>query len=421
MNLSTEIKEALELTEKSDDHFFITGKAGTGKSTLIQELRKKTKKRVAVLAPTGVAAVNIKGQTIHSFFGFKPGVNPDNVGKSYGKKKIYKKLDALIIDEISMVRADLLDCVGLFLQKKRYGNKLFGGVQMIMVGDLYQLPPVLPNNEKDFFKMRYESPYFFSSKQFKKINPQCIKLRTIHRQSDPEFISILNKIRSGKVNNEDLDLLNRNTKDNFNFDNDGVFLTTTNKKADRINQNQLEKLSEKKHEFKGRVTGNFPKSYLPTKEKLILKKGAKVMLLNNDSEGRWINGDVGKILNIENSSEPAVKVKLENGEIVEVTENKWERIRFTYNEKDDKIESKEAGSFHQLPLKLSWALTIHKSQGKTFNKAMIDFGRGTFSHGQAYVALSRCTGLENLSLKRPIKAEDIIVDPRVGKFLNKLK
>ncbi len=421
MNLSAEIKEILDLIEKSNAHFFITGKAGTGKSTLVRQFKRKTTKNIAVLAPTGVAAVNIGGQTIHSFFGFKPGVNPDNIGRTYRRKKLYKKLDTLIIDEISMVRADLLDCIGRFLQINGPGDGLFGGVQIIMVGDLYQLPPVLPNHEKDFFKMRYDSPYFFSSKQFQKTDPTFIKLRRVHRQTDSDFISILNRVRSGKITRKDLNVLNQNVQQKFDFDSDGVFLTTTNKKADKINSTQLEKLNGKSFHFEGCIDGSFPESHLPTAEKLTLKEGARVMLLNNDPEDRWINGDVGEIVEIEKSGEPVVRVKLDEGRVVKVAENKWERIKFNYDENTNEIKSEEVGSFHQLPLRLSWAVTIHKSQGKTFKKAMIDFQNGTFSHGQAYVALSRCTGLRGLSLKRPMRFNDIIVDSRVNKFLKKIE
>ena len=421
MNLSGEIREALSLMEKSNKHFFITGKAGTGKSTLVEEFKERTTKNIAVLAPTGVAAVNVGGQTIHSFFGFKPGVNPDNVGRTYRRKNLYKKLDTLIIDEISMVRADLLDCIGRFLQINGPGDGLFGGVQIIMVGDLYQLPPVLPNHEKDFFKMRYDSPYFFSSKQFQKINPTFIKLRTVHRQTDSNFISILNRVRSGKITQKDLNKLNENVQNKFDFDSDGVFLTTTNRKADKINSTQLEKLSGRSVDFKGYIDGSFPKSHLPTAEKLTLKEGARVMLLNNDPEDRWINGDVGEVIEIEKSGDPVVRVRLDEGRVVKVTENKWERIKFNYDKSNDEIKSEEVGSFHQLPLRLSWAVTIHKSQGKTFKRAMIDFQRGTFSHGQAYVALSRCTGLEGLSLRRPIRPSDIIVDKRVTRFLKNIE
>ena len=421
MNLSGEIREALDLMEKSNKHFFITGKAGTGKSTLVEKFKKRTTKDVAVLAPTGVAAVNVEGQTIHSFFGFKPGVSPDNIQRTYKRKNLYKNLDTLIIDEISMVRADLLDCIGRFLQINGPKDRLFGGVQIIMVGDLYQLPPVLPNHEKDFYQMRYESPYFFSSKQFKKINPTFIKLRTVHRQSDSDFVSILNRIRNGNFNQKDLNKLNENVQESFDINEDGVFLTTTNRKADKINSTQLDKLSGKSFKFKGTVKGSFPKSYLPTSDELILKEGARVMLLNNDSEGRWINGDVGEVIEIEKSGDPVVRVRLDEGRVVKVTENKWERVKYSYNKKEDSVDSEEVGAFHQLPIRLSWAVTIHKSQGKTFKRAMIDFQRGTFSHGQAYVALSRCTGLDGLSLRRPIRSSDIIVDQRVNKFLKKLE
>ncbi len=418
--ISAEIKEAINLIEKSRSSFFITGKAGTGKSTLIEELKKRTAKNLAVVAPTGVAAVNVEGQTIHSFFGFKPGIAPENVGRAMRNKNLFKNLDTLVIDEISMVRADLFDCIARFLMINGPKNEPFGGIQVVMVGDLYQLPPVLTAEEENFYRMRYNSPYFFSSLLYRKIKPEIIKLRTIHRQNDPSFISILNKIRRGDVSLDDLHLLNQNVEPNPNLEDDGVFLTTTNARADRINSKKLKELNGEIRSFSGEVDGDFPLSYLPTDHELILKDGAKVMLLNNDREGRWINGDMGKIVEID-KREPVVRVELEGGRIVKVTPYKWQKIKYDFNKKEDKIEAKEVGSFSQLPIRLAWATTIHKSQGKTFNKAIIDFQSGTFSHGQAYVALSRCKSLEGLQLKREVRKSDIIVDKKVVDFLENLK
>lgn len=410
-----EIKEVGRLLEKSRKHFFITGKAGTGKSTLVKHFRNITTKNVAVLAPTGVAAVNIDGQTIHSFFGFRPGITPENVGRTYRNKKLYKNLDAIVIDEISMVRADLLDCISVFLRLNGPKDEPFGGVQMIMVGDLYQLPPVLTNAEKDFYKMRYNSPYFFSSSQYQKLNPEFVKLRTVHRQKNGKFLSILNRIRKGKVEKEDLDKINKNVKD-YELEEDGIFLTTTNRKVDKINSRELKKLDEKVYNFNGDVEGKFPNSYLPTAKSLSLKKEARVMLLNNDPDGRWINGDMGEVVAI-NSVDPIIKVKLDSGRVVKVSPYKWKRLKYKFDEEESSLDSEEVGSFSQIPIRLAWATTIHKAQGKTFDRAMIDFQYGTFSHGQAYVALSRCKDLDGLSLKRPLAKSDIIVDKRVKKFL----
>ncbi len=418
--ICAEIKDSLQFIEKTRKHIFVTGKAGTGKSTLVRELKRRTAKNIALLAPTGVAAVNVSGQTIHSFFGFKPGMNPDAVQETYKNKKLYKSLDAIVIDEISMVRADLFDSIGLFLKKNGPKNKIFGGVQIIMVGDLYQLPPVLTSDEKSFFEMRYSSPYFFSSRLFKKMSPELVKLRTIHRQSEKNFISLLNKIRSGQVTKEDLSELNRNTEDNFSFGKDKIFLTTTNRKANKINAEQLSKIKGREIVFSGKRNGSFPKSYLPTAEKLKLKIGAQVMLLNNDKEKRWINGDVGKVIHLQKDPE-MIKVELKSGRVVKVQPYEWSRVKYKYDRKNDRIKADKVGVFKQLPIRLSWATTIHKAQGKTFEEVMIDFGRGTFSHGQAYVALSRCKNLEGLSLKRPIRRSDIIVDRRVVNFLKKIE
>ncbi len=417
MDVSGEIREALELAKKSKSSFFITGKAGTGKSTFVQKLKEEADKNMALLAPTGVAAVNIKGQTIHSFFGFKPGVTEDNLKGNYRKKELYKRLETLVIDEISMVRADLLDCVGKFLRITRRSGRPFGGVQVIMVGDLYQLPPIVRRDERNFFRTRYETPYFFSSKEFQNLSPETIRFRQVHRQTEPEFVSMLNKIRRGDLDSRDLEVLNRNVVADFDFEEGGIFLTTTNRKADDINRNQLANLSGDEFSFSGKIKGSFPESHLPTAKKLSLKVGAKVMLLSNDPEGRWINGDVGRVIEIK-KEEPMLRVELDSGRVVKVSENKWDRIKYDYDSEKDTVRSEEVGSFSQLPIRLSWAVTIHKAQGKTFDNVTVDFQNGTFSHGQAYVALSRCTNLKGLKLKRPIRKSDIIVDRRVVNFLN---
>lgn len=433
IELNEDFLNAFNLMENTNKNIFLTGKAGTGKSTLLSYFRHKTKKNVVVLASTGVAALNIKGQTIHSFFDFKPNISEAKIRKR--KTDFYKKIDCIVIDEISMVRADLIDCVDKFLRlngKDRKAN--FGGIQMIFIGDLYQLPPVITNAEKDAFKECYETPYFFSSKVFKILEFDFIELNKIYRQKDNLFINLLNSIRSNSIRQENLNILNeRFGKEKEIKKNDFyINLTTTNKSADEINLQKLEELKGKEYEYNGIVKGDFDSNYLPTENVLKIKVGAQVMLLNNDSDGRWVNGSVGKIvdiikgvgfINYEQDKEitpDIIIIKLDSGEIIEVEPYKWDIFNYVYNDTEESIESKPVGSFIQYPIKLAWAITIHKSQGKTFDKVIIDFGRGTFAHGQAYVALSRCTSLDGIILKSKIKKEYILLDKKVVEYIKNL-
>jgi ATP-dependent exoDNAse (exonuclease V) alpha subunit len=423
--------------EDTDRNAFITGRAGTGKSTLLRYFRDRTKKNCAVLAPTGVAAVNVKGQTIHSFFHFRPDVTPETVGKIRLKdKEIYKKLEVIIIDEISMVRADLLDCVDTFLRK--HGRKKaqpFGGIQMVFFGDLYQLPPVVTSKEKALFTDYYKSPYFFSARVFDEdlfsamnvqgspFEMEFIELEKVYRQRDKRFLDILNSIRNYTVTAEDIKEINRRHKPDF-AENPGDFyisLTTTNAIAEKINMNRLSVLNEEEHNYQGSIKGDFEARNLPTALNLLLKKGSQVMLLNNDSQGRWINGSIGRIADVdEGGDEPDVLwVELPDGEVVDVFPHQWEMFEFSYDQKSSKILSESVGSFTQYPLRLSWAVTIHKCQGMTFDKAIVDIGRGTFSHGQLYVALSRCTTIDGLVLKKPVQKHHVLLDRRVVGFITR--
>ncbi len=425
IELNEGFRRALELMEKTDKNVFITGRAGTGKSTLLRYFRATTAKRIVVLAPTGVAALNVRGQTIHSFFGFKPNVTVERIKKippSSDRGNVYRNIDAIVIDEISMVRADLLDCVDKFLRLNGPRKGLpFGGIQMIFIGDLYQLPPVVTGNERVAFGSLYESPYFYSAHVFESIDMAFVELDKIYRQHDQRFIDLLNAIRNKSVSEEEIELLNGRVMPEFEPPPDEfyIYLTTTNRQAEEINKRQLSKLKGPMYSFTGFIEGEFGDDYLPTAIELQLKVGAQVMMLNNDSMGRWVNGSVGRITDIVQypDEEAVIVVELADGEEVEVTPNTWEIFRF-FSE-DDKLKSEVIGKFTQYPLMLAWAVTIHKSQGKSFDKVIIDIGRGAFAHGQVYVALSRCTSFEGLVLKKPILKKHIWMDWQVVKFLTR--
>lgn len=417
---------ALDALLNREEHIFLTGNAGTGKTTLINDFRRATDKNIAIVAPTGVAAVNVGGETIHSFFGFPPNINIDRAvyeAKKTKKGKIFQALDVLVIDEISMVRADLLDCIDVFLQQSRKMRVSFGGVRVVMVGDLHQLPPVVTPSEKEALLSLYQSPYFFSSHVFQKLSSGLYKqiilleLKKIYRQSDTRFVEILNRVRANEAMPEDLDILNRCVVDTEDID-DYILLTTINDTADKVNDMRLRQIEGPLHVFHATTTGDFSEKQSPAAQTISLKTGAKVMLLNNDPDGRWINGTVGTLLRV---TDEGVFVKLENGEVEKVEPVTWNAYKTRFNEEENKIETFDIGSFKQLPIRLAWAITIHKSQGKTFKKVAIDFGRGSFAHGQTYVALSRATTLTGLKLMRPLLASSIIVDEQVLRFLEKFR
>jgi len=377
-----------------------------------------------VLAPTGVAALNVKGQTIHSFFGFKPGITPDQINKPrfHSKQSIYRKLDAIVIDETSMVRADLLDCVDKFLRlNSRQFDKPFGGMQMAFIGDLYQLPPVVTNNEKAVFQSLYETPYFYGAQVFDSFDMEFVELEKVYRQHDEQFITLLNSIRNNSITEESLKILNQRCQPEFEPPPDKfyVYLTTTNKLAEEINYERLAGLKGRLYTFTGNITGDFGREYLPTAIDLEVKVGAQIMMLNNDAEGRWVNGSVGIIKGITQNwnGQNIIIAQLVEGEEVEIAPFTWEIPSF-YIEAGG-LHSKVIGTFTQYPLMLAWAVTIHKSQGKTFDHVIIDIGRGTFAHGQIYVALSRCTTLDGIVLKRPVLKKHIWTNYQVMSFLTK--
>jgi ATP-dependent exoDNAse (exonuclease V) alpha subunit len=422
IDFNPQFQRALDFMEKTHRNVFITGRAGTGKSTLLTYFCEQTDKKAVVLAPTGVAAVNVRGQTIHSFFGFKPDVTLRAIRKKIrdGKKNIYRKLETIVIDEISMVRADLLDCMDKFLRLNGPDEKLpFGGVQMIFIGDLYQLPPVVTGHEREIFREHYATPYFFSARVFQGLEWEFVELEKIYRQKDDEFIRLLNAIRNRTVTDHDLVQLNQRFAPSFVAPPDDfyIYLTTTNEMADRLNDEELAKLPGRTRTVYGIVEGDFGEQYLPTALELKLKKGAQIMLLNNDSSGRWVNGTVGKMVGINKDEEgqDIIIARLDNGKKVEIEPHTWEIFHFYL--KNGELTSKSVGSFTQFPVRLAFAVTIHKSQGKTFERAIIDVGRGTFAHGQMYVALSRCTTLDGIVLMKPLQKRHILMDWQVVKFL----
>jgi len=432
IEINEEFDRALQLLEQKFQSLFITGKAGTGKSTLLEYFRQRTKKNVAVLAPTGVAALNVNGQTIHSFFLIPPNITPQKVLEHKLSKKrinLIRKLDMIIIDEASMLRADLLDCIDVSLRHHRgQENEPFGGVQMVFIGDLYQLPPVVASaHERQLFSTHYSSPYFFSARCLEHVDMQFLELEKIYRQKDDGFISLLNKIRDNSVNSEDIEALN--TRYDPSFDDDKlkdfvITLTTTNAAADDKNVRELKKLSAEKESFFGELDGDFKRKTLPTSMELDLKVGAQVMMLSNDPMGRWVNGSIGKIIGIEFDDvvgDDLVIVDLNGKKSIEIKRHTWNIHKYFFNEETGQLDTEVAGSFTQFPLRLAWAVTIHKSQGKTFDNVVIDIGRGTFAHGQIYVALSRCTSFEGIVLKKRIEKRHIWMDRKVNDFFNHMR
>ena len=414
LDFNPQFRQALDAMADTDANILITGRAGTGKSTLLDYFRSQTDKQIAVLAPTGVAAVNVAGQTIHSFFRFRPDTTAGKIRAV--KEPVYKELDTIIIDEISMVRADLLDLVDVFLRKNGRKKKApFGGVQMIFIGDLYQLPPVLTRNDKEVLAKRYQSEYFFDSDVFRETRFELIELEKVYRQTDDFFVGLLNGIRNRSITDEQIGMINARLEvDETRWPESAVQLTTTNAMAQERNEQQLARLKGKAYTFKASLKGDFDQKSAPADLELKLKKGAHVMLLNNDAGGRWVNGTMGILEEIEDEE---LLVRLPGGNIEPVEPFTWSRFRFVWDDETKAVTSEAIGKFTQYPLKLAWAVTIHKSQGKTFDEIVVDIGRGTFAPGQLYVALSRCRTLDGVYIRRPIKKSHIWLDWRVVKFI----
>lgn len=424
IDLNKQFKNVLDLLETTENNFFITGKAGTGKSTLLEYFCDNTEKSPVVVAPTGVAALNVKGETIHKFFGFDIKVSPqrvlEGVYKPWQEPEKYKPLKTLIIDEVSMVRADLFDSIDVFLRK--YGNdetKPFGGVQIILFGDLYQLPPVVSSSEQEYFSTYYSTPYFFSAKVFQDMPLDTIELETIFRQNEQHFIDLLGAVRDGSVTEHHIEKINTlYSPDNQNNEFD-LILTTKNKKADNINKKNLDKLSGKLYSNKAEIKGNIRHNDYPTEEILEYRINTQIMLLNNDSRKRWVNGDIGyiKSVKMDNENQEYLQVSLKKSkELVTVYPYTWHV--YTFSPSSGTLEAEKDGSFTQYPFRLGWAVTIHKSQGKTVDNVLIDLGDGSFATGQTYVALSRCTSFNGVHLSRPIEKEDVLVDYAINEFFD---
>jgi ATP-dependent DNA helicase PIF1 len=418
LELSKEFKEVLDAMEKTPANLFITGKAGTGKSTLLQLFRNTTRKKAIFLAPTGIAALNIQGQTIHSFFGFPPKPIAKQDIKPRRAKKLYQNIEVMVVDEISMVRADMLDNMDYFLRLNRNNMaQPFGGVQVFFFGDLFQLPPVVSSEEERFMlQMRYSSPYFFSAEVFPLLHMQMVELTRIYRQEERLFIRLLNSVRLNNADMDDLCDLNERHLPQFDAGDGYITLSARNAQANDLNIKKLRDIPFSEQTYISKVTGDFPPTVFPTEPILKLKEGAQIMFVKNDPQRQFVNGTIGRVHALTPDS---IKVSVEEEgkpRLVEVEKATWEVLQYKANEKDGSIETSTVGTFEQFPLKLAWAITIHKSQGKTFDRVVIDLGKGAFEHGQTYVALSRCRTLGGIVLRQPIRPSDIMTDERVIDF-----
>ena len=423
-----DFKKAWQLLQFTRNSVFLTGKAGSGKSTFLRHITSNTRKKYVVLAPTGIAAVNVGGQTLHSFFRLplKP-VLPDDPDFSvvrlrermkYPRSliKLIKNLELIIIDEISMVRADTMDFIDRLLRV--YGNNMrepFGGKQMLLVGDIFQLEPVITTDMRQVMRRYYPHPYFFNARVFNEMKIVPIELRKVYRQRDNDFVELLDRLRLGRQTREDIALLNSRCQSDGQEDNGEMVMTLATRRdmVDNINERHLREIRKPEFTYHGKVSGDFPESSLPAPLELTLKEGAQVVFIKNDRDKRWVNGTIVRVSALDSSN---LEVTLEDGSCHDVEPEVWSNIKYEYDEKTRRVNEKEIGSFTQYPVRLAWALTIHKSQGLTFNKVIVDMGRGAFSSGQSYVALSRCTSLEGMRLRSMLSDRDVFVNPAIVDF-----
>jgi ATP-dependent DNA helicase PIF1 len=407
---SPEFERAVDFAKSDEGHLFVTGRAGTGKSTLLRALRDHITDEAVVLAPTGLAAVNVGGQTIHSFFGFPPRlIGSDDIRRSRNGR-LMRKLKLIIIDEVSMVRSDLMWAIDQSLRVNRgRPREAFGGVRLMLFGDLHQLPPVIQGDVAQHLETEHGGPFFFQVSALSEgAGVSLLELDRVFRQRDETFLHVLNRIRDGDVTEDDLKVLNERTHPirTLGEGDPYVILTPTNAAAQRINMAFLDALPTKERTYEAGITGEYSDAAHPTDASLLLKEGAKVILLRNDPDKRWVNGTIARISRLEDKR---VWIELD-GKTHEIEPVSWEARRYAYDQSAEKIIENVTGTFRQFPVRLAWALTIHKSQGLTLDKVYIDLGRGTFAHGQAYVALSRCRSLEGLALARPLRPADILFD-----------
>ena len=426
-----EFQDALNLIQYTRQSVFLTGKAGTGKSTFLKYVCANTKKKHVVLAPTGIAAINAGGSTLHSFFKlpFHPLLPDDpNFSLKGGKlhsflkyssehRKLIKEIELVIIDEISMVRADIIDFIDKVLRV--YSQNMrepFGGKQVLLVGDVYQLEPVVKSDERDILNRFYPTPYFFSARVFNDMELVSIELTKVYRQSDPVFVNVLDHIRNNTATAADLQLLNTRYDTHIEESENDMYITLATRRdvVNYINEKKLAELPGDAVTLEGEIKGEFPESSLPTQMELEVKPGAQIIFIKNDPDKRWVNGTIGTISGID--EEDTLYIITEDGREFDVKKDKWSNIRYRYNEQEKKIEEEELGVFIQYPIRLAWAITIHKSQGLTFSRVVIDFSGGVFAGGQAYVALSRCTSLDGIQLKKQISRGDIFVRPEIVNF-----